>query len=145
MHMAFNQFPDRPLIAMVGAITLAPLALIAIFAYGTREAERWLVTELAEHRSALEALRGGRWPDGPSGEKIAALAGRLDTEGAKHIRRYWELQAWLVAEAEETMIEKAAGDAPSSTGSSARSAAARSPHCRRSCRSVATTNGRSPS
>jgi protease PrsW len=56
-------------------------------------------------------LRGGGWPDGPSGEKIAALAGRLDPEGAKRIRRYWELQAWLVAEAEETMIEEAAGDA----------------------------------
>jgi RsiW-degrading membrane proteinase PrsW (M82 family) len=111
MHMAFNQFPDRPLIAMLGAIILAPLALIAIFAFGTREAERWLVTELAEHRAALEALRGGRWPDGPSGEKIAALAGRLDAEGAKRIRRYWELQTWLVAEAEETMIEEEAGDA----------------------------------
>jgi RsiW-degrading membrane proteinase PrsW (M82 family) len=111
MHMAFNQFPDRPLIAMLGAIILAPLALIAIFAFGTREAERWLVTELAEHRAALEVLRGGGWPDGPSGQKIAALAGRLDTEGAKRVRRYWELQAWLVAEAEETMIEEEAGDA----------------------------------
>jgi protease PrsW len=116
MHMAFNQFPDRPLIAMLGAIILAPLALIAIFAFGTREAERWLVTELAEHRAALEALRGGGWPDGPSGEKIAALAGRLDPEGAKRIRRYWELQAWLVAEAEETMIEEEAGDAEFSQG-----------------------------
>jgi protease PrsW len=116
MHMAFNQFPDRPLIAMLGAIILAPLALIAIFAFGTREAERWLVTELAEHRASLEALRGGGWPDGPSGEKIAALAGRLDPEGAKRIRRYWELQAWLVAEAEETMIEEEAGDAEFSQG-----------------------------
>lgn len=116
MHMAFNQFPDRPLIAMLGAITLAPLALIAIFAFGTREAERWLVTELAEHRAALAALRDGRWPMGPSGEKIAALAGRLDSESAKRVRRYWELQAWLVAEAEETMIEEASGDAEFSQG-----------------------------
>lgn len=111
LHMAFNQFPDRPLVAMMGAILVSPLVLIAIFYFGTREAERWLVSEMAEHRAAVEALRSGRWPDGPAGEKIAALAGRLDTEGARRIRRYWELQAWLVAEAEETMMEEATGDA----------------------------------
>jgi hypothetical protein len=27
------------------------------------------------------------------------------------MRRYWELQAWLIAEAEETMLEEEAGDA----------------------------------
>jgi protease PrsW len=56
-------------------------------------------------------LSAGRWPDGPAGAKVAALAERLDPEAAKRMRRYWELQAWLVAEAEETMIEEAAGDA----------------------------------
>src|SRR3954471_2718730 len=96
LHMAFNQFPDRPLVAMLGAILVAPLALIGIFHFGTREAERWLVAEMAEHRAALGALRGGGGPGGPPGEKISALAGRLDSEGAKRIRRYWELQAWLV-------------------------------------------------
>ena len=111
LHMAFNQFPDRPLIAMLGAIVVAPLVLIGIFHFGTREAERWLVAELAEHRAAVETLRGGGWPEGPAGEKIAALAGRLDAEGAKRVRRYWELKAWLVAEAEETLMEEATGDA----------------------------------
>src|SRR6476619_856556 len=111
LHMAFNQFPDRPLIAMLGSIVVAPLVLIGIFHFGTREAERWLVAELAEHRAALEALRNGRWPDGKAGEKIGALASRLDEEGAKRVRRYWELQTWLVAEAEETMMEEATGDA----------------------------------
>ena len=111
LHTAFNQFPDRPLIAMLGAIIVAPLVLIGIFHFGTREAERWLVAEMAEHRAALEALRNGRWPDGKAGEKIGALASRLDEEGAKRVRRYWELQTWLVAEAEETMMEEATGDA----------------------------------
>jgi RsiW-degrading membrane proteinase PrsW (M82 family) len=111
LHTAFNQFPDRPLIAMLGAIIAAPLLLIGIFHFGTREAERWLVAEMAEHRAALEALRSGRWPDGPSGEKIAALASRMDSEGARRIRRYWEIQTWLVTEAEETMMEEATGDA----------------------------------
>src|SRR3954447_17320204 len=77
LHTAFNQFPDRPLIAMLGAIIVAPLALIGIFHFATREAERWLVAEMAEHRTSLDALRSGRWPDGPAGHKIAGLAGRL--------------------------------------------------------------------
>jgi RsiW-degrading membrane proteinase PrsW (M82 family) len=111
IHTAFNQFPDRPMLAMLGAIVVAPLAILAIFQVGTAEAERWLVTERAEHRAQIEALRAGRWPETPAGAKIAALAERLGPEASKRIRRYWELQAWLIAEAEETMIEEEAGDA----------------------------------
>jgi RsiW-degrading membrane proteinase PrsW (M82 family) len=111
LHTAFNQFPDRPMVSMTGAILVAPIALIAILNFGTAEAQRWLAAECAEHKAQLEALRAGLWPDGPSGEKIAALAERLDSESVKRVRRYWELQAWLVAEAEETMMEEAAGNA----------------------------------
>jgi RsiW-degrading membrane proteinase PrsW (M82 family) len=111
LHTAFNQFPDRPMIAMMAAILVAPIALISILNFGTAEAQRWLAAECAEHRAQVEALRADRWPEDPAGKKIAALAERLDPESAKRIRRYWELQAWLVAEAEETMMEEAAGDA----------------------------------
>ena len=111
LHMAFNQFPDRPLIAMLGAVVVAPSALIGIFSFGTFEAERWLKAEYSDHKRQLEALRSGRWPEGSSGKKIAALAGRLDAESATRVRRYWELQAWLVAEAEETMLEEEEGGA----------------------------------
>ena len=111
LHTLFNQFPDRPMIAMLGAVLIAPLALIAILNFGTAEAQRWLAAECDEHRTQVEILRSGRWPEGPSGRKIAALAGRLDPETVNRVRRYWELQAWLVAEAEETLIEEAEGDA----------------------------------
>jgi hypothetical protein len=90
---------------------LLPIALIAIFHVGTAEAERWLVAERAEHAAQLEALRAGAWPDTASGRRIAALAERLGPETARRIRRYWELQAWLVGQAEEVMMEEAAGDA----------------------------------
>ena len=110
LHMAFNQFPERPLLAMMGAAVFAPVALMAIFHFGTAEAEKWLVQERAEHQAQLDALRSGRWPEGASGRRIAALAERLDPESAKRVRRYWELQAWLVVEAEEAMMEEAAGD-----------------------------------
>ena len=116
IHTTFNQFPDRPLLAMMGAIVFAPLALIAIFNFGTAEAERWLTAENAEHRKQVETLRSGQWPDSPAGNKIAALAERVGPESAERIRRYWQLQAWLVAEAEETMMEEAAGDAEFDAG-----------------------------
>jgi RsiW-degrading membrane proteinase PrsW (M82 family) len=111
LHTLFNQFPDRPLLAMIGAAMFAPIALIAIFNFGTAEAERWLKEECAAHQVQLETLRSGKWPDGGAGRKIGALAERLGPETAKRIRRYWELQAWLVVQAEEVMMEEAEGDA----------------------------------
>jgi RsiW-degrading membrane proteinase PrsW (M82 family) len=111
IHTAFNQFPDRPLLAMMGAAILAPIAIIAIFHFGTVEAERWLAAEAAQHQAQLDALRAGNWPYSPNGRKISALAERLGAEGAKRVRRYWELQAWLVLEAEQALMEEAAGDA----------------------------------
>ena len=110
LHLAFNQFPDRPLLAMLGASLFAPVAVLVIFNFGTTEAQKWLRVECAQHKAQLDALRSGGWPDSPSGHKIAALAERVGPEAGKRIRRYWELLAWLVAEAEETLIEEEAGD-----------------------------------
>ena len=111
IHMTFNQFPDRPLLAMLGAAIIAPIVLIAILRFGTAEAERWLVAEHAEHQAQLKALRSGEWPDSASGRKISALADRLGSDATQRMRRYWELQAWLTAEAEETMLEQEVGEA----------------------------------
>jgi len=116
LHMAFNQFPDRPMLAMMGAALFAPVAIMAIFHFGTAEAEKWLAAECAEHKSQYQALRDGKWPDGPSARKLAALSERLDPETVKRIKRYWELQAWLVVQAEEVMMEEAAGNADFDAG-----------------------------
>src|SRR5579884_1630864 len=109
LHTAFNQFPDRPLVAMLGAWVFSPIALLAIFHFGAAEAERWLTAECRAHEQQLEILRAGKWPDSPRGRKIAAFATRLDGETAKRIRRYWEVQAWLVVQAEQTMLDEETG------------------------------------
>ena len=111
IHMAFNQFPERPLIAMLGASLFAPVAILGIFQFGTTEAEKWLKQDYGEHKAQLAALRAGNFPENRCGRKIAALAGRLQTDGAERVRRYLEVQTWLVAEAEETLIEEDEGDA----------------------------------
>ncbi len=111
LHTIFNQFPHAPLAAMLGALVVTPLAIMAIFHFGHSEASRWLEKEYSEHSLQLAALDSGGWPDSPSGRKIAELAERLGPEPAGRIRGYYRTLAWLVVEAEETMIEEAAGDA----------------------------------
>jgi RsiW-degrading membrane proteinase PrsW (M82 family) len=111
LHTAFNQFPDRPMLAMMAAAVIAPIAIMTVLQLGTAEARRWLVAERSEHKAQLEALRAGIWPETPAGRKIAALAERADPETARRMRRYWELQAWLVAEAEQLMLDESDGDA----------------------------------
>jgi RsiW-degrading membrane proteinase PrsW (M82 family) len=111
LHMVFNQFPDQPLLAMLGASMIAPIAILGIFRFGTAEAQQWLQSERTRHRAELSALCAGHWPDGPTGARVAAFAALCNQRSAERIRRYWELQAFLVVEAEETLIEEVSGDA----------------------------------
>ena len=110
IHTLFNQFPGQPMIAMMGAILIAPALLIAVLNFGTGEAQQWLAAEYVAHRAQYRALDDGTWPPGPTTPRIAALADRLGETAAASIRDYWRIQAWLVAEAEEALIEEAEGD-----------------------------------
>jgi protease PrsW len=110
LHTLFNQFPDRPLFAMLGALVATPLAIMLILHYGHGEAARWLDKEYADHGAQLAVLEAGGWPDTPDGRKIAALARRLGPEAEGRIRSYYRTLAWLVVEAEESMIEESGGD-----------------------------------
>ncbi|MBA3510386.1 MAG: PrsW family intramembrane metalloprotease [Sphingomonas sp.] len=103
IHTLFNQFPDRPLLAMMGTILLAPFALLAILHLGAREAQHWLESEREVHRAMLETLRAGGFPQDAAGRRIAALAARLGPDASRQMRDYWELQAWLVLKAEEIL------------------------------------------
>jgi len=109
IHTLFNQFPDRPLLAMLGAALFAPLAIMGIFSFGTAEAQQWLEKEYAGHKVMLATLRSGKWPDMPTTSSLEELENRLGRDGAKQVRRYSLLLCGLVVEAEETMMEQAAG------------------------------------
>ena len=110
LHLAFNQLPDRPLLAMLGASVAAPIAIVLIFQFGSAEAQQWLEQEYAEHKAQYDALKGGHWPESESGRRIAKFAERFDEQIKERIRHYWEIEAWLVLQAEETLLEEAAGD-----------------------------------
>jgi len=99
------------MVAMMGSIMLSPVLLVAVLNFGTSEAQEWLNGEYETHKVQLAALEAGTWPDSPASARIAALAERLGPEAAERIRGYWKTQAYLVVEAEETMIEESEGDA----------------------------------
>ena len=108
LHTIFNQFPEQPLLAMIGALVVTPVAIMLVFHFGQAEAARWLDQEVVGHRARLAALDAGEWPE--NGSRVATLAERLGGESAVSIRTYYRTLAWLVVEAEETMIEEGSGD-----------------------------------
>jgi len=111
LHTAFNQLPDRPLLAMLGASMFAPIAILAIFQFGTSEAQKWLVMEHRQHQAELDALTAGRWPDGAAGARVAALAARAGEQVSDRMRQYWQTLAYLVVEAEAALLEEVEGTA----------------------------------
>ncbi len=114
IHTAFNQFPDQPLIAMVGALVVLPLAMLLAFRFGEHEARGWLAAETVSHRAALAELRAGDFPDTPSGRLVEALAGRANGSAPPAlIREYLEVHTELVLRAEEALASDAVppGDA----------------------------------
>src|SRR5215203_3685546 len=88
IHTLFNQFPNDPMLAMVGTLLLAPMSLIAIFHFGTREAENFLVAEEKEHRALVDTLHAGQFPGDPGWRRIAALANRSGPEAKIAMREY---------------------------------------------------------
>jgi RsiW-degrading membrane proteinase PrsW (M82 family) len=106
IHTAFNQFPERPLLAMIGILAVAPFVIMAIFRFGAVEAQKWLSEERAGTRAALEAWEAGKFPDDESGRKIAALIARSDEKTAAGIREYCQLLTWLLLQAEDTLHDQ---------------------------------------
>lgn len=107
LHTAFNQFPDRPLLAMIGTLAIAPFLMMALFKFGAQEAQSWLAQESALHRTALEAWRSGGYPDDESGRRIAALVARSDAATGKSIREFCEQMTALVLAAETALHDQA--------------------------------------
>ena len=106
IHTAFNQFPDKPLLAMIGILAVAPFVIMAIFRFGAVEAQKWLNEERAETRAALEAWEAGKFPDDESGRKIGALIKRSDEKTAARMREYCQVLTWLVLQAEDTLHDQ---------------------------------------
>ncbi|RVQ68825.1 PrsW family intramembrane metalloprotease [Croceicoccus ponticola] len=111
LHSLFNQFPERPVVAMLTTIVVVPIIVIAVFRYGAREASHFLDVEREEHIADQAALEAGQWPDSECGSRLREyVASRpdADTFGAQVIA-YWRALGELVLSAESRMVERANG------------------------------------
>ncbi len=106
IHTAFNQFPEDPLLAMVGTLAIAPFVMMAIFRFGAVEAQQWLSEERNGTRAQLEAWEAGKVPDTEWGKKIAALITRSTPKAGQSIREYCQLTTWLLLKAEDTLHDQ---------------------------------------
>ena len=106
IHTIFNQFPSQPMLAMLGTLVLAPIALIGIFQFGTKEADEWLAKEEAQHRALVETLHLGTFPDDPQWKKVADLAERLGPNGKATVRDYVTVLSELILSGESAFLNK---------------------------------------
>ena len=71
------------------------------------EAQRWLAKEYAEHQGAARGAFGGQLAGQRSRPEDSGPCRSARPRSGKRVRRYWEVLARLVAEAEETLMEEA--------------------------------------
>lgn len=112
LHIAFNQFPDKPLVPMVATMVLVPFAVIFVFRFGAREASHFLEVEREEHIADQPALESGDWPASECGKQLSAYADQCNDqpELGSQIIEYWRLLGELVLSAESRMVERANGE-----------------------------------
>lgn len=103
IHLAFNHFPDRPMLVMMVTLVAAPLFLLGLLRLGEGEAQCWLTEECAIHDAMLAAWRSGGFPDDASGRRIKAMVRRVSGEEAERIRDYCALKTELVLAAEREL------------------------------------------
>jgi RsiW-degrading membrane proteinase PrsW (M82 family) len=106
IHTVFNQFPSQPMLAMLGTLVLSPIALIAIFQFGAKEADDWLAKEEQQHRALVETLHSGTFPDDPAWRRIADLCDRLGPKGKARVRDYVTVLSELILSGESALLNK---------------------------------------
>jgi protease PrsW len=104
-HSIFNQFAGQPVLAMVFTLFLVPLLLFMIFSRSEHGAHKWLLTDYESHQHMLDDIRQGKLIDGPAGRFVLALSAQFRAGVGADMFRYIQVHTWLVAKAEEDLID----------------------------------------
>ena len=104
LHMAFNHFPEQPLIAMMVALVATPLGLLGLFAIGESYAHRWLAEDSRSHQALLDTMQDGSFSSTQAGQALEGLSRRLSAPMATDLHGYVRLNAELVVHAEMTLL-----------------------------------------
>jgi RsiW-degrading membrane proteinase PrsW (M82 family) len=113
LHLAFNQLPDYPLLAMLASLLLVPITLFLVFRFGESESRDWLSADSEAHLARLESLK----LQGFAGEEAARIREALERRAhgrvpLELVRDYVELHTELVLRAEALLKARATGDTP---------------------------------
>jgi RsiW-degrading membrane proteinase PrsW (M82 family) len=110
VHTVFNQFPDRPLLAMVGAFLLVPATNALVFRWGEVEGRDWLASDMEAHKAQLEALRRNGYRSPEAGPLRDALDRRMRGRVSEAVLgEYVELHTELVLRAEQLLHARTTG------------------------------------
>jgi RsiW-degrading membrane proteinase PrsW (M82 family) len=111
-HLAFNQFPDQPLIAMVGSFVTLPLTLLLVFRFGEAESREWLSEDRAQHAAHLAKLEAEGFSGDEAGPIRDALQHRFHGRVPPDIvDEYVLLHTRLILRAEDYLHGRASGTA----------------------------------
>lgn len=110
-HSIFNQFAGEPVLAMVLTLFLVPLLLFLIFSRSEHGAHKWLLTDYESHQHMLDDIRDGKLADSPAGRFVLALSEQFPAGVGADMFRYIQVHTWLVAKAEEDLIDLEEGRA----------------------------------
>lgn len=111
LHAAFNQFAPQPVIAMALTLFSVPLVLFLMFSRSEHAAHKWLLTDYESHQHMLDDIRQGKFADSPEGRFVLALAEQFPPRVGADMFRYIQIHTWLVAKAEEDLIDADEGRA----------------------------------
>jgi RsiW-degrading membrane proteinase PrsW (M82 family) len=109
LHAGFNQFAPQPVLAMALTLFTVPLALFLMFSRSEHAAHKWLLTDYDNHQHMLDEIREGRLADSPAGRFVLALSEQFPPGVGADMFRYIQVHTWLVAKAEEDLIDAQEG------------------------------------
>jgi protease PrsW len=110
-HTGFNQFPDRPMIAMLGSMLIVPITLLLVFRFAEGESRQWLAEDKEAHKAHLARLEAGGFKDDEAGSIRAALERRFHGRVPPDlVDEYVLLLTRLVLRAEELLHDQSDGE-----------------------------------
>ncbi|HEY1881124.1 MAG TPA: PrsW family glutamic-type intramembrane protease [Caulobacteraceae bacterium] len=104
-HSLFNQFAPHPVKIMMLTLLFYPLLLFLIMIRSQHSAHKWLLTDYESHKHLLDDIAEGRLAGSPQGRFVRAMAEQFPPDIGAAMFRYIQVHTWLVAKAEEDLID----------------------------------------
>lgn len=106
IHAGFNLFDERPLLLMVVAFTVVPLALFAVLSIGEAAARNWILSDNRVHEQILADIETGTFAGSEAGLALCAVADRFGPDLRDEVFDYLKIHTELVLRAERLLLAR---------------------------------------